>query len=50
MFLMGLIDDVYGLNAKFKLVIQLSIATIVFLLGVKIDTLFNPEKRKVKKN
>ena len=42
MFLLGLIDDIYNLNAKFKLVIQLSIATIVFLLGVKIDTLFNP--------
>lgn len=42
MFLLGLIDDIYNLNAKFKLVIQLSIATIVYLLGVKIDTLFNP--------
>ena len=42
MFLLGLIDDVYNLDAKFKLVIQLSIATIVYLLGVKIDTIFNP--------
>lgn len=42
MFLLGLIDDIYNLNAKFKLVIQLSIATIVYFLGVKIDTLFNP--------
>ena len=42
MFLLGLIDDIYNLNAKFKLVVQLSIATIVYLLGVKIDTLFNP--------
>ena len=42
MFLLGLIDDVYNLNAKFKLVIQLSIATIVYLLGVQIDTIFNP--------
>jgi len=42
MFLLGLIDDIYNLDAKFKLVIQLSIATIVYLLGVKIDTLFNP--------
>ena len=42
MFLLGLVDDVYNLNAKFKLFIQLSIATIVFLLGVQIDTIFNP--------
>ena len=31
MFLLGLVDDVYNLDAKFKLVIQLSIATIVYL-------------------
>ncbi len=42
MFLLGLVDDIYNLDAKFKLVIQLSIATIVYLLGVKIDTIFNP--------
>ena len=42
MFLLGLIDDIYNLNAKFKLFIQLSIATIVYLLGVQIDTIFNP--------
>lgn len=42
MFLLGLIDDIYNLDAKFKLVIQLSIATIVYLLGIKIDTVFNP--------
>ena len=42
MFLLGLIDDIYNLNAKFKLVIQLTIATIVYLLGVQIDTIFNP--------
>ena len=42
MFLLGLVDDVYNLNAKFKLVIQLSIATIVYFLGVRIDTIFNP--------
>ena len=39
MFLLGLIDDVYGLGAKFKLLIQVSIATIVFLLGVQINNL-----------
>lgn len=42
MFLMGLIDDVYGLNAKFKLFIQVAIATIVILLGVRIEILYNP--------
>lgn len=38
MFLLGLIDDVYGLGAKFKLLIQMSIATIVYLLGVQINS------------
>lgn len=42
MFLLGLIDDIYGLNAKFKLVIQISIATIVFLLGISVSTIYNP--------
>ncbi len=42
MFFLGLVDDVYCLNAKFKLLIQVSIATIVFLLGIRIDTIFNP--------
>ena len=42
MFLLGLIDDIYTLTAKFKFVIQISIATIVFLLGVKITSLFIP--------
>ena len=42
MFLLGLIDDVYNLNAKFKLFIQVAIATLVYLLGVKIDVIFNP--------
>lgn len=37
MFLLGLVDDIYNLPAKFKLVIQLLIATLVYLLGVKID-------------
>lgn len=39
MFFLGLIDDIYGLNAKFKLLIQVSIATIVYLLGVQINSL-----------
>lgn len=39
MFLLGLMDDLYNLNAKFKLFLQISIATIVYLLGVKISTI-----------
>ena len=39
MFLLGLIDDIYGLGAKFKLLVQVSIATIVYLLGVQINTI-----------
>ena len=42
MFLLGLVDDVYGLSAKFKFVLQLSIATIGFFLGVKISSIFIP--------
>lgn len=42
MFLLGLVDDVYTLNAKFKLFIQVMISTLVYLLGVKIDTIINP--------
>ena len=42
MFLLGLIDDLYALDAKFKLFIQISIATIVFCLGIRIETLYNP--------
>ena len=39
MFLLGLIDDIYNLPAKFKLVIQLSIATLVYILGIQISTI-----------
>ena len=42
MFLLGLIDDVYVLGAKFKFIIQISIASIVFCLGVKITSVFIP--------
>jgi len=41
-FLLGLIDDLYDLNPKFKLFIQVGAAVIAFLLGVKIDILSNP--------
>ena len=37
MFLLGLVDDIYNLDAKFKLFIQVSIATLVYLLGVQIN-------------
>ncbi len=42
MFLLGLVDDVYGLSAKFKFTLQISIATIVFCLGVKITSVYIP--------
>ena len=42
MFLLGLIDDIYGLNAKFKLMIQIAIATIVYFLGINVNTIYNP--------
>ena len=42
MFLLGLTDDLFSLGAKFKFVIQITIASIVFCLGVKISTLYIP--------
>lgn len=39
MFLLGLVDDIYNLDAKFKLFIQVSIATLVYLLGVQINSI-----------
>ncbi len=42
MFLLGLVDDIYALGAKFKFVIQITIASIAFCLGVKIKSLFIP--------
>lgn len=42
MFLLGLIDDIFCLDAKFKLFIQIAIATMVILLGVRIDELYVP--------
>lgn len=39
MFLLGLIDDIYNLNAKFKLFLQIAIATLVYLLGVQINSI-----------
>ncbi|MCD7781041.1 MAG: undecaprenyl/decaprenyl-phosphate alpha-N-acetylglucosaminyl 1-phosphate transferase [Candidatus Gastranaerophilales bacterium] len=41
-FLLGLVDDIYCLSAKFKFVIQITIASIVFFLGVKITALYIP--------
>ena len=38
MFFLGFIDDIYNLDAKFKLFIQVSIATLVYLLGVQINS------------
>ena len=50
MFLLGLVDDVFGLKAKFKLLIQISIATIVFLLGVSVTAIYNPFGEPVQLN
>ena len=40
MFLLGLVDDIYCLNAKFKLFIQIAIASILILLGVRFENLY----------
>ena len=42
MFLLGLIDDIYNLNAKFKLFIQIAVASIVFCLGIRIEDVYLP--------
>ncbi len=42
MFLLGLVDDIYNLSPKFKLFVQFGAALVAFLLGVKIDVLYNP--------
>lgn len=39
MFLLGLVDDIYNLDAKTKLFLQISIATLAYLLGISIQTL-----------
>lgn len=36
MFILGLVDDTYGLSAKFKLFVQVGAALIAYLLGVQI--------------
>ena len=41
MFFLGFIDDIYQLEAKFKFVIQFLIASVVFLLGIKIGSIFS---------
>ncbi len=37
MFILGIVDDTYGLSAKFKFVVQIGAALIAFLLGVQIE-------------
>ena len=39
MFLLGLVDDIYNLDAKTKLFMQIAIATLAYLLGISIHTL-----------
>ena len=42
MFLLGAVDDIFCLSAKFKFIIQIAIASIVFLLGIRIDSVVMP--------
>ncbi len=42
MFLLGLVDDIYNLPAKFKFFVQIGAALIAVLLGVKIEEIWNP--------
>lgn len=37
MFLLGIVDDTYGLSAKFKFFVQIGAALVAFLLGVQIN-------------
>lgn len=39
MFLLGLVDDIYNLDAKTKLFLQIAIATLAYCLGISIHTL-----------
>lgn len=41
-FLLGVVDDLYNLSPKFKLFVQIGAALVAFLLGVRIEALFNP--------
>ena len=42
MFILGMVDDTYGLSAKFKFFVQIGAALITFLLGVQINYVFIP--------
>ena len=42
MFILGMVDDTYGLSAKFKFFVQIGAALITFLLGVKIGYVYIP--------
>ena len=42
MLLTGIVDDVKGLNARQKFILQLLAATIVIYSGCKIETIINP--------
>ena len=37
MFILGMVDDTYGLSAKFKFFVQIGAALVAFLLGVQIN-------------
>ena len=42
MFILGMVDDTYGLSAKFKFFVQIGAALIAFLLGVQIGYIYVP--------
>ena len=42
MFILGMVDDTYGLSAKFKFFVQIGAALITFLLGVQISYVYIP--------
>lgn len=42
MFILGMVDDTYGLSAKFKFFVQIGAALITFLLGVQINYVYIP--------
>ena len=42
MFILGMVDDTYGLSAKFKFFVQIGAALITFLLGIKIGYVYIP--------
>ncbi len=47
MFLLGIVDDIKNLSARTKLYAQIGITIVAFLLGVRIEALYNPINAQV---